>query len=223
MVTRLNWCMKAPARSNEPGGEPMPELTQESIPEPVQKTAQEPAKEPKHESLRKADQTVRNIAIMGVMLAIIEAGKHALDFLPNVELVTLFFMLFTKHFGKKTYLVAVAFTLIETAIFGIHNWVIMYLYMWPGLITIVLILRKKEVEVFAYCMLAAVFGLFFGLFCSIPYYFIGGPKVGFAWWIAGIPYDLVHCVANFVISLVLFKPLDMALTKIRQSLKIADA
>ena len=67
------------------------------------------------------------------------------------------------------------------------------------------------------------FGLFFGLFCSIPYYFIGGPKVGFAWWIAGIPYDLVHCVANFVISVVLFKPLDMALTKIRQSLKIADA
>jgi len=167
--------------------------------------------------------TVRDIAIMGVMLAILEAGKHALDFLPNVELVTLFFMLFTKHFGKKVYLVAIAFTLIETTIFGVHTWVIMYLYMWPMLITIVLYFRKKQFELFAYCMLAAVYGLFFGFFCSIPYYFIGGFATGFAWWIAGIPYDLIHCVANFVIALVLFKPLDMALTKIRQSLKIADA
>jgi hypothetical protein len=206
--------MKVPARSNEPGGEPMPELTQESIPEPVQKTAQEPAKEPKHESLRKADQTVRNIAIMGVMLAIIEAGKHALDFLPNVELVTLFFMLFTKHFGKKTYLVAVAFTLIETAIFGIHNWVIMYLYMWPLLITVVR-LRKHHGEVthgFC-CILAGVFGLFFGALCSIPYWFIGGPSMAFTWWIAGIPYDIIHCVSNFLICLVLFRPVNSLMAR----------
>ncbi len=184
--------------------------------ERVQKTSVEE----KRVSLRK---TVRDIAIMGVMLAIIEAGKHALDFLPNVELVTLLFMLFTKHFGKKTYLVAVAFTLIETTIFGIHNWVIMYLYMWPMLITIVLWFRKKDFGLFAYCFLAAVYGLFFGFFCAIPYYFIGGFATGIAWWIAGIPYDLIHCVANFVIVLILFKPLDLALTKIRQSLNIADA
>lgn len=201
MVTHSNWFMKGQARSND---------------ERVKKTSVEEERF----SIRK---TVRDIAVMGVMLAIIEAGKHALDFLPNVELVTLLFMLFTKHFGKKTYLVSVAFTLIETSIFGIHNWVIMYLYMWPMLITIVLWFRKKDFGVFAYCFLAAVYGLFFGFFCAIPYYFIGGFAAGIAWWIAGIPYDLIHCVANFVIALILFKPLDLALTKIRQSLKITDA
>ena len=28
----------------------------------------------------------------------------------------------------------------------------------------------------------------------------------FAWWIAGIPFDLVHGISNLIIGLVLFRP-----------------
>ena len=28
-----------------------------------------------------------------------------------------------------------------------------------------------------------------------------------AWWVSGIPFDLLHCAGNFVIALVLFVPL----------------
>lgn len=167
----------------------------------------------------KTRKTAKEIALLGVMLALVFTGKRALDALPNVEVVTLFFMLYAKHFGKRSFLVAVAFTFLETLIFGIQIWVIMYLYMWPSLILIVLLVRDK-MPLWGYCILSAVFGLFFGFFCAIPYLFIGGLTMAFSWWVAGIPFDIVHCIANFVVCLVLFKPLDMALTKAKSALKI---
>ena len=33
--------------------------------------------------------------------------------------------------------------------------------------------------------------------------FIGGTQSAFGMWVSGIPYDLIHCVANFIICLVL--------------------
>ena len=32
--------------------------------------------------------------------------------------------------------------------------------------------------------------------------------------VAGIPFDLTHCIGNFVVCLVLFKPLNMLFTRI---------
>ncbi len=39
--------------------------------------------------------------------------------------------------------------------------------------------------------------------------------LAFAWWVSGIPFDIVHCLSNFVICLVLFKPLSRGLSRIR--------
>ncbi|MDE6281108.1 MAG: hypothetical protein K2M15_04865 [Oscillospiraceae bacterium] len=35
-----------------------------------------------------------------------------------------------------------------------------------------------------------------------------------SWWLAGIPWDLLHGAANFAIALVLFRPLRKLLTKL---------
>ena len=64
-------------------------------------------------------------------------------------------------------------------------------------------------------MLAAAFGLLFGALCTVPYFFIGGPSMAFTWWVAGIPYDLIHCVSNFLICLFLFRPLCHLFGRIR--------
>ena len=158
--------------------------------------------------------TVKDIAVLGLLLGLMEAGKRMLDLLPNVEVITLLFILYALYLGKKAYLIAVAFTLLETSVFGLHTWVIMYLYMWPLLITVVLIIKKRATH-WAYCILAALFGLFFGALCSIPYLVIGGPSMAFTWWVAGIPYDLIHCVSNFLICLFLFRPLCHLFGRIR--------
>ena len=80
---------------------------------------------------------------MAMMLALLEAVKRALDFLPNVELVTFLFLVFTLLYGKKTYLVSFAFTGVETLVFGSGLWVVMYLYVWPLEILTVSLLHRR--------------------------------------------------------------------------------
>ena len=69
-----------------------------------------------------------------------------------------------------------------------------------------------------WAILAAAYGLGFGFFCAIPYLFIGGLKTAVSWWIAGIPYDLIHAVSNFTLMLVLFRPLYKAMEKLASRL-----
>lgn len=156
--------------------------------------------------------TVRDIAITGMMIATIEVAKNALAFIPNVELVSLLVILFTLYFGKKILFVIPAFILLEGCIYGFGLWWIMYLYVWPFLALITYIMRKQE-SVWVWAIMSGSFGLAFGALCSIPYIVLSGPKAAFAWWVSGIPFDILHCVSNFVLCLVLFKPLSKVMRK----------
>ncbi len=156
--------------------------------------------------------TVRDIAITGMMIATIEVAKNALAFIPNVELVSLLVILFTLYFGKKILFVIPAFILLEGCIYGFGLWWIMYLYVWPLLALITYIMRKQE-SVWVWAIMSGSFGLAFGALCSIPYIVLSGPKAAFAWWVSGIPFDILHCVSNFVLCLVLFKPLSKVMRK----------
>lgn len=156
--------------------------------------------------------TVRDIAITGMMIATIEVAKNALAFIPNVELVSLLVILFTLYFGKKILFVIPAFILLEGCIYGFGLWWIMYLYVWPLLALITYIMRKQE-SVWVWAIMSGSFGLAFGALCSIPYIVLSGPKAAFAWWVSGIPFDILHCVSNFVLCLVLFTPLSKVMRK----------
>ena len=69
------------------------------------------------------------------------------------------------------------------------------------------------------CAAAVLFGLLFGLLGSIPYIFMGafdgglmnGLRTAFTWWVAGIPWDLVHGIGNLVIMLILYYPVSKAM------------
>lgn len=156
---------------------------------------------------------IKDIVAIGMMVAMLEAGKAALMAIPNVEIVTLLIILFTLYFGPKIIYAIGAFVLIEGMLYGFGTWWIMYLYVWPLLALITWLLRKYE-SPWVYAVLSGVFGLLFGAACSIPYLFIGGWKMAFSWWIAGIPYDMIHGVSNFIICLILFKPLWKVLSKL---------
>lgn len=157
---------------------------------------------------------VKDIAQIGMMIATIEVAKNALAFLPNVELVTLLFILYTLTFGRKVLFVVPAFILLEGTIYGFGLWWVMYLYTWPLLVFITWLFRRQESVLF-WSVLSGVFGLMFGALCSIPYFIGGGGAAGVAWWIAGIPYDILHCIANFLICLILYVPLRGILHKMR--------
>ncbi len=161
--------------------------------------------------------TTKDIAVIGVMTATLEAVKVTLSFLPNVELVTLLIILYTLFLGWKAVIAVFAFVGVECLVWGIGVWTIMYLYIWPLLVLLTLLFRRQK-SVWVFSILSGLFGLFFGALCSIPYFFIGGPYMALTWWISGIPYDILHCVSNFILCMVLFVPLREALNKVKNVL-----
>lgn len=158
--------------------------------------------------------TVREIALMGVMTAMLEVAVHIMAPLPNVEPVTLLVILYSLFFGPKVFYILAAYLLFEGCWYGFGLWWIMYTYIWPLLAILTCIFRKKD-SLWFWCLLSGSFGLFFGALSSIPYFFIGGPAAAFAYWVAGIPFDLIHCVSNAVLCLVLFVPLNHILKQLK--------
>ncbi len=87
--------------------------------------------------------SVRDIALIGMMTAVIEVSKLALAAVPNVELVTFWIIMFSLFFGPKVIYSILVFILIEVSIYGVNVWVIMYLYIWPTLALLVLLFKRR--------------------------------------------------------------------------------
>ena len=167
--------------------------------------------------------TIKDIALIGLMVAIIEVCKVAIAHIPNVELTTFWLMMFTLFLGKRVYYVIPVFIMIEGVMYGFGLWWIMYLYLWP-LVVMVTHLFRKDNSILTFSMISGVFGLLSGFFGAIPYIFIGtfeggianGFKVAATWWISGIPWDLVHGISNFIIMLVLYHPIANVMKKTKK-------
>lgn len=156
--------------------------------------------------------SARDITIMALMVAIIEVSKVALAQIPNVELTSFWIIMFTLYFGPRIFYVIPVFIMIEGMIYGFGLWWIMYLYAWPMLAIVVLLLRNMNTA-WDWSFVSGLFGLLFGFLCAIPYIFTSGLAGAVAWWIAGIPWDLVHGIANFATMLVLYKPIKYVMAK----------
>lgn len=154
----------------------------------------------------------KDIALMGMMLATIEAVKLALGFIPGVELVTLLMILYTLFFEKRMFYLIPAFILVEGVIYGFGIWWFMYAYIWPLLILLTYLFRKQQ-SVWFWSTFSGFFGLFFGALCSITYLFTSGPMGAFTWWVSGIPTDVMHGISNFILCMILFVPLRNVLQK----------
>lgn len=166
---------------------------------------------------------LKDIAHIGVMVATIEAAKLAMSFLPNIELVTFLIILYTLFLGGKIFYALAVFVLIEGLLYGFGIWWIGYLYIWPLLALLTLLFRKQNSVLF-WSTVSAVFGLTFGVLLTPPTIIIGiadgglasGLRSGFAWWVAGIPWDILHGISNFILMLVLYTPIRRILETLKQ-------
>ena len=149
---------------------------------------------------------------MGMMTAAAFAGQIAMSFLPNIEIVTLLFILYTLVLGKKVFLVIYAFVLLEGIFYGFGLWWLNYLYIWTILAIVVLMFRKQDSVLF-WSIISGFYGLTYGALCSLIHLFIGGPNTAFAYWVSGLGFDVTHCIGNVVVCLILFKPLRYVLEK----------
>ncbi len=145
------------------------------------------------------------MAADGLFAAVLFALQVSMLHLPNIELVSLMVILYTLVLGKRVLNILITFTILEGVFHGFGIWWVSYLYIWPILAGLTALLRQFDAPDWGYGILSCLFGLSFGFLCSLPY-IAGGPGAMFAWWIAGIPFDLVHGISNLIIGLVLFRP-----------------
>ncbi len=154
----------------------------------------------------------RSLAWMGVLTALLFTGQVVMSFLPNLEIVSLLIILYTIFFGKKVFWMIYGFVFLEGFLYGFGMWWFQYLYIWSILAIVVLLLRNNTSSLF-WSIISGFFGLSFGALCTLPYLIAGGPAAAFSYWVSGLGFDLIHCIGNVVLCLVLFKPLYALLQK----------
>ncbi len=153
---------------------------------------------------------ISELALYAVLGAVTFGAKFAMMALPNIEPVSLLVMLYAVTFGRKALYPIYVYAAMEILIYGFSLWNINYLYIWLILAGVSWLLRDMQ-SALGWAIVSGAFGLLFGALCAPVYVVTGGLEFAMSWWIAGIPYDLLHCAANFVIALVLFKPLRKVL------------
>ncbi len=157
--------------------------------------------------------SVIELVLLALLSALLLVVQVSLAVLPNIELVSLLIIIYTLYFRKKTLYIIYIFALLEGLIYGFGIWWIMYLYVWTVLWALTLFFRKEKSPLI-WAFLSGFFGLFYGMLCSVPYFFTGGIAGGLAWIVGGLIFDIVHGISNFIVTLLLFHPVHSTFGRI---------
>jgi len=156
---------------------------------------------------------IKDIAIIAMLSAILITVQVTLGFLPNVELVSVLIILYTLVFGRKSLAIIYVFVTVEGFIYGFGLWWFNYLYVWTILYFITRLFKKYRSPL-VWAIISGFYGLSFGALCAIPYFIAGGIASGMAYWTMGIPFDVIHGVSNFFITLFVFIPFYYIMKKL---------
>jgi hypothetical protein len=165
------------------------------------------------QSENKPKLTIKEIAVLAVAAALLFVLQVALANFPNIEVVSLLIIVYSLVFKRKTLYIIYTFALLQGVAYGFGLWWVTYLYVWTILHILASIFCDNESPLF-WAILGGFYGLFFGALSAIPTIIVGGIGAGVAWWISGMMYDVVHGVGNFVVILILFKPLYRVMKKV---------
>ena len=166
----------------------------------------------------------REICLYGIFGAITFILKLVMAPLPNIEPVSLLLIAYTITFGIKVIYPLAIYVLLEIIIYGFGIWSVGYLYIWLVLVVTVLSIYNitQSTNALLWAIISGIFGFLIGVLYIPLYVITGGTTMAFNWWLAGFPYDAVHGVANFVICLVMIKPLTKLLFMLNKQYKIND-
>lgn len=153
------------------------------------------------------------MTLFSILGALTFAAKYAMSGLPNIEPVSLMVMVFGAVLEKKAVYPVYLYVSMELLFFGLGTWNFMYLYIWLILAIGAYLLRNMR-HPMGWALLCGSFGLLFGAFCAPVDAALGGIAYALAKWTSGIPFDIVHCMGNFVMALVLFSPMRKLMEKL---------
>ena len=156
--------------------------------------------------------TAKEIAVFGMLGALMYASKMIMEFLPNIHLIGVFIVASTVVYRKKALYPIYVFVFLAGLLNGFGTWWIPYLYIWVVLWAVVMLLpkgmnRKKATVV--YGITCGLHGLLYGvLYAPFQAVFYNLDFKGTITWItAGLPFDAIHGLGNLVAGLILIVPI----------------
>ena len=158
------------------------------------------------------------MTLFSVLGALTFGAKYVMAVLPNIEPVSLFVMVFGVCFGRRALYPIFLYVAMEILFYGLGTWNVMYIYIWPLLGILACGFREME-NPLGWAILSGVFGLLFGALCIPVDMVIGGFGFAVSKWISGIPFDIAHCIGNFVIALIGFMPLRRLTERLYRQMK----
>ncbi len=152
--------------------------------------------------------TTREIAIFSMLGALMYASKLIMEFAPNIHLIGVFIIAITVVYRKKALYPIYTFVLLTGFFSGFAFWWIPYLYIWTVLWGIVMLLPKKLPKRIApaiYMAVCALHGFLYGtLYAPAQAILFGLTFKGMtAWILAGLPWDFMHGVSNFLCGILI--------------------
>ena len=85
--------------------------------------------------------TAREIAVFGMLGAVMFASKLLMEFAPNIHLLGTFIVAFTVVYRRKALYVIYTYVLLNGVLYGFAAWGVPYLYIWTVLWGAVMLLR----------------------------------------------------------------------------------
>ena len=147
--------------------------------------------------------TVREIAVFGMLGALMYASKVAMEALPNIHLLGVFTVALTAVYRQKALYPIYIYVALCGLFSGFASWWIPHLYLWLVLWGITMLLPKqlpKAAAPFVYAAVCGLHGFIYGILYAPSQALLYGLnfEAMVTWILAGIPYDIVHGVSNLV-------------------------
>ena len=164
----------------------------------------------------------KEIAVFGMLGALMYASKMLMEVLPNVHLIGVFVIATTIVYRKKALYPIYVFILLTGLLSGFAMWWIPYLYIWGVLWAVTMLLPKNikpQKATILYMIVCALHGFLYGtLYAPAQALLFGLDFKGMIdWIIVGLPYDLIHGVSNFFCGL-LITPLAALLLRLEKEI-----
>ncbi|MDR4888760.1 ECF transporter S component [Fredinandcohnia sp. QZ13] len=158
--------------------------------------------------------SVKNLTFLSMLIALSVVGRIMFTFLPNVQPTTAIIIIASLFLGPiYGVIVAVLSSVLSNLVMGMGLWTVGQIFAWGiiGLISGALRKYRDRIPVVVLVIYAVFCGFLFGLVISIPLYLFSGKF--FAYYIAGLPFDMSHAIGNGVFFLILYPILRLLFLK----------
>ena len=150
---------------------------------------------------------VRRLALLSILTALCYVGRMMFQFIPNVQPVTAVLIILTLTLGMTDgFIVAILSIVLTNFLLGMGPWTIAQIASFGVLIVVTGLVMKpfyKKVHKAYFVVFSFLGGILYGFVISLFTVKMMGINSFWAYYIAGIPFDLLHGLGNAGFYLIL--------------------